>query len=93
MLERLVDAAAVEAEIERVQSLSGDALRHRGLSNAQIGQRRRRRQPTFPPRGSADRARVVSVRAWDRRAESTPEAKRGELLTLRWLAWEPWQRS
>ena len=27
MLERLVDAAAVEAEIERVQSLSGDALR------------------------------------------------------------------
>jgi hypothetical protein len=27
MLQRLVDAAAVEAEIERVQSLSGDALR------------------------------------------------------------------
>jgi hypothetical protein len=27
MLERFVDAAAVEAEIERVQSLSGDALR------------------------------------------------------------------
>jgi hypothetical protein len=29
MLERLVDAAAVEAEIERVRSLSGDALRRR----------------------------------------------------------------
>jgi hypothetical protein len=27
MLQRFVDAAAVEAEIERVQSLSGDALR------------------------------------------------------------------
>src|SRR5207237_10184546 len=29
MLQRLVDAAAVEAEIERVRSLSGDALRRR----------------------------------------------------------------
>ena len=29
MLQRLVDAAAVEAEIERVRSLSGAALRRR----------------------------------------------------------------
>src|SRR5271169_2831441 len=29
MLQRFVDAAAVEAEIERVRSLSGDALRRR----------------------------------------------------------------
>jgi hypothetical protein len=29
MLQRLVDPAAVEAEIERVRSLSGDALRRR----------------------------------------------------------------
>jgi hypothetical protein len=29
MLQRLVDAAAVEAEIERVRSLSGSALRRR----------------------------------------------------------------
>src|ERR1700731_1048496 len=32
MLQRLVDAAAVEAEIERVRSLSGDALRRRWRS-------------------------------------------------------------
>src|SRR6202040_3257841 len=32
MLQRLVDAAAVEAEIERVRSLSGDALRRRWQS-------------------------------------------------------------
>jgi hypothetical protein len=29
MLQRFVDAAAVEAEIARVRSLSGDALRRR----------------------------------------------------------------
>ena len=32
MLQRLVDAAAVEAEIERVRSLSGAALRRRWQS-------------------------------------------------------------